>query len=151
MLLRESLSTHLSPVLRTIVYDTGTIVCITPKLVHNWLPHTAVTSCIGHGIGILPYDAVWTITDPGHADARATVLWPSPGGRASKRSSREFLIINQDEHIRDKPAFEMVIGGQLYPSQSCAALACTAGSVAYMYMLVYCLYIACTAGSVAYM
>ena len=120
-------------------------------LVHNWLPHTsrtAVTSCIG----ILPYDAVRDYHRPDTpTPARATVLWPSPGGRASKRSSREFLIINQDEHIRDKSAFEMVIGGQLYPSQSCAALACIAGSVAYMYMLVNGLYIACTAGSVAYM
>ena len=142
MLLRESLSTHLSPVLRTIVYDTRTML-ITPKLVHNWFathdtPDTARRFYVAYVvcIGILrPTLRCGMNYHRPDTRTRATVLWPCPGGRASKRSSREFLIINQDEHIRDKPAFEMVIGGQLYPSQSCAALACTAGSVAYMWRL----------------
>ena len=149
MLLRELLSTHLSPVLRCEnycwsyctrhTYRTSYYVLshrnLLLELVHNWLPHTAVTvprtSC---GLASYPTMRYGTITDPTRRHPQAPLCCGQATWRAcrSKRSSREFLIINQDEHIRDKSAFEMVIGGQLYPSQSCAALACTAGSVAYM-------------------
>ena len=64
-----TLHSHLSPVLRTIVvYDTRTIVCITPKLVHNWLPYDTRRFYVVYWHPTLRCHAVWTITDPGHAD-----------------------------------------------------------------------------------
>ena len=81
--------------------------------------------------------------------ARATVHCGAKPWRAcvEKIKSR---VPNHKSRRAHKSAFEMAIVEASY-THLCAALACTAGSVAYMYMLVDCLYIACTAGSVAYM